>query len=425
MLYYLFSYLEQIHFPGARIFNYVTVRATTATILALVVSICFGKWFIKKMKEHHIEETQRDAKTDPFNVKKTGVPTMGGIIIIVATLLPCLFVSKLHSVYMILMITTTLLLGAIGFADDYIKTFKKNKEGINGWVKIGGQVILGLIVGLTLRFSPTVQMNETVQLKIEDNKEIVVKSPDVKSTRTTIPFLKNHNLNYAQFFKWAGEKWMYILGWVFFVIITVFAVAAVSNGSNLNDGMDGMSAGNTAIMALTIGILAYISSNARTAGYFDLMFIPGSEELVVFLSAFIGALLGYLWYNSFPAQVFMGDTGSLTIGGIIAVSAVIIHKELLLPLICGVFLYESVSVILQKLYYKTGKKKGVHRRIWKRTPVHDHYRTSLEFVQQNDPGCTVKFKGQRFLHHEAKITMRFWIVSLLLAAFTILTLKIR
>ncbi|MBR4392328.1 MAG: phospho-N-acetylmuramoyl-pentapeptide-transferase [Bacteroidales bacterium] len=425
MLYYLFSYLEQINFPGARVFTYVSVRAVTAAIFALIVSIWFGKYFIRKMKQKHIEETQRDEKLDPFNVKKTGVPTMGGLIIIAATLIPCLLVSKLHSIYMILMIISTLILGAIGFADDYIKTFKKNKEGINGWVKIGGQVLLGLIVGLTLRFSPVVQMNETVQLKIEDNKEIVVKSPDVKSTRTTIPFLKNHNLNYANLFQWAGEKWMYILGWAFFVLITVFAVAAVSNGSNLNDGMDGMSAGNTAIMALTIGILAYISSNARTAGYFDLMFIPGSEELVVFLSAFVGALLGYLWYNSFPAQVFMGDTGSLTIGGIIAVAAVIIHKELLLPIICGVFLFESVSVILQRWYYKTGKKKGVHRRIWKRTPVHDHFRTSLSFIQQIDPGCTVKYKGQHDLHHEAKITMRFWIVSILLAAFTILTLKIR
>ena len=425
MLYYLFSYLDTLGFPGARMFSYVTFRAVGAAIIALFVSIWYGNRFIKRMKRNHIEETQRDEKTDPFNVSKTGVPTMGGIIIIAATLIPCLLVSRLHNIYMILMIVATLILGIIGFADDYIKTFKKNKEGINGWVKIGGQVLLGLIVGLTLRFSPAVQMNETVQLKIEDNKEIVVKSPDVKSTRTTIPFFKNHNLNYASIFKWAGEKWMYILGWAFFVFITVLAVAAVSNGSNLNDGMDGMSAGNTAIMALSIGILAYISSNARTASYFNLMFIPGTEEVVVFLSAFIGALLGYLWYNAFPAQVFMGDTGSLTIGGILAVAAVIIHKELLLPLICGVFLLESVSVILQRLYYKTGKKKGIHRRIWKRTPIHDHFRTSMSFIEKVDPGCIVKFQGKHDLHHEAKITIRFWIISILLAAFTIMTLKIR
>ncbi len=425
MLYYLFSYLDTIGFPGARMITYVTFRAVTAAILALIVSVWFGNRFINRMKKKHIEETQRDEKTDPFNVSKTGVPTMGGIIIILATLIPCLLISKLHNIYMILMIVATLILGAIGFADDYIKTFKKNKEGINGWVKIGGQVMLGLIVGLTLRFSPVTQMHEKVFVKIENNKELYYGTPSVKSTQTTIPFLKNHNLNYANLFKWAGNKWMYILGWVFFVLITVFAVAAVSNGSNLNDGMDGMSAGNTAIMALTIGILAYISSNYRLASYFNVMYIPGSEEVVVFLSAFIGALLGYLWYNSFPAQVFMGDTGSLTIGGIIAVAAVIIHKELLLPLICGVFLLESVSVIAQRLYYKTGKKKGVHRRIWKRTPIHDHFRTSLDFIAKVDPGCTVKYKGQLDLHHEAKITMRFWIVSILLAAFTILTLKIR
>ena len=425
MLYYLFSYLQSIHFPGARVFTYVTFRAALAAIVAIIVSVWFGKRFIQRMKRKHIEETQRDEKLDPFNVSKTGVPTMGGIIIIAATLIPCLLVSKLHNIYMILMIVTTLILGAIGFADDYIKTFKKNKEGINGWVKIGGQVLLGLIVGLTLRFSPVVQMNEAVQVGILDNTEVLYKTPDVKSTRTTIPFVKNHNLNYADLFKWAGQKWMYILGWAFFVLVTVFAVAAVSNGSNLNDGMDGMSAGNTAIMALSVGILAYLSSNGRMASYFNIMYIPGTEEIVVFMSAFIGALLGYLWYNSFPAQVFMGDTGSLTIGGIIAVAAIIIHKELLLPLICGVFLYESLSVILQRLYYKTGKKKGVHRRIWKRTPVHDHFRTSLDFIEKIDPGCIVKYKGSSQLHHEAKITVRFWIVSILLAAFTILTLKIR
>lgn len=425
MFYYLFSYLEKCNFPGAGVFTYVTFRTVMATILGLLISMLFGRYFIRKMKEKNIEETQRDEKLDPFNVSKKGVPTMGGIIIIVATLLPCLIISKLHNIYMILMIIATIILGAIGFADDYIKTFKKNKEGINGWVKIAGQVVLGLIVGLTLRFSPEVKMNEKVSLRIEDNKEIVYKSPDVKSTRTTIPFLKNHNLNYANLFRWAGDKWMYIFGWAFFVLVTVFAVAAVSNGSNLNDGMDGMSAGNTAIMAITIGILAYISSNAVMASHLDVMYIPGSEELVVFLGAFVGSLLGYLWYNSFPAQIFMGDTGSLTIGGILAVAAVIIHKELLLPLICGIFLYESLSVILQRTYYKIGKKKGVHQRLWKRTPVHDHYRTSLDFVEKVDPGCTVRYKGQKELHHEVKITIRFWIVSILLAALTILTLKIR
>ena len=425
MLYYLFSYLDTIGFPGARMITYVTFRAVTAAILALIVSIWYGKYFIKRMKRKHIEETQRDEKLDPFNVKKTGVPTMGGIIIIAATLIPCLLVSKLHNIYMILMIITTLLLGAIGFADDYIKTFKKNKEGLNGWVKIAGQVTLGLIVGLTLRFSPAVQMNETVQLKIENNQEIVVKSPDVKSTRTTIPFLKNHNLNYADLFKWAGPRWMYNLAWIFLVLLTVFIVAAVSNGSNLNDGMDGMASGNSAIIGLTLLILAYISSNAVTASYLNVMYIPGSEEIVVFMAAFVGALIGFLWFNSFPAQIFMGDTGSLTIGGIIAVSAIIMHKELLLPLLCGVFLFEILSDLDVKRFVKTGKK----HRIWKKGPLHDHFRTSYSDFKKAWPNSTVTFKGHgeghNAVHHEVKITLRFWIVTILLAAFTLITFKIR
>ena len=425
MLYYLFSYLDTIGFPGARMITYVTFRAVTAAILALIVSIWYGKYFIKRMKRKHIEETQRDEKLDPFNVKKTGVPTMGGIIIIAATLIPCLLVSKLHNIYMILMIITTLLLGAIGFADDYIKTFKKNKEGLNGWVKIAGQVTLGLIVGLTLRFSPAVQMNETVQLKIENNQEIVVKSPDVKSTRTTIPFLKNHNLNYADLFKWAGPRWMYNLAWIFLVLLTVFIVAAVSNGSNLNDGMDGMASGNSAIIGLTLLILAYISSNAVTASYLNVMYIPGSEEVVVFMAAFVGALIGFLWFNSYPAQIFMGDTGSLTIGGIIAVSAIIIHKELLLPLLCGVFLFEILSDLDVKRFVKTGKK----HRIWKTAPLHDHFRMSYSKFKERWPNSTVTFKGHgeghNTVHHEVKITIRFWIVTILLAAFTLITFKIR
>ena len=326
---------------------------------------------------------------------------------------------------MILMIITTVILGIVGFADDYIKTFKKNKEGLNGWYKVFAQVLIGLIVGLTLRFSPAVVMNEKVETKIENNVEVVVKSPDVKSTRTTIPFIKDNNLNYSDLFGFLGEPYKYWAGWVFFVIITVFVVTAVSNGSNLNDGMDGMAAGNSAIMGVALAVLAYVSSHVVLADYLNIMFIPGSEEVVVFLCAFVGALIGFLWYNSYPAQIFMGDTGSLTIGGIIAVSAVIIHKELLLPVICGVFLWESVSVILQKFYYKMGKKKGVSQRLWKRTPVHDHYRTSLALVEKNDPGCKVLFKGSHRLYHESKITFRFWIVSILLAAFAILTLKIR
>ena len=425
MLYYLFNYLNQHDFPGAGVFNYVTFRAAVAIIIALIVSVWFGNWFIKMLKRRNVTETQRDASIDPYNTDKVGVPTMGGVIIIASILIPVLLVCKLHSVYTILMIVTTLILGVLGFADDYIKSFRKKKDGLKPIVKLGGQILLGLIVGLTLRLSPAVQINEKVEVKIEDNKEVVVKSPDVKSTRTTIPFLKSHDLNYADLFRWAGPKWMYNLAWVFLVLLTVFIVAAVSNGSNLNDGMDGMASGNSAIIGLTMLLLAYISSNAVTAAHLNLMYIPGSEELVIFLAAFVGALIGFLWYNSFPAQIFMGDTGSLTIGGIIAVSAIIMHKELLLPLLCGVFLFEILSDLDVKRFVKTGKK----HRIWKTAPLHDHFRMSYSKFKEKWPNSTVTFKGHgeghNIIHHEVKITLRFWIITILLAAFTLITFKIR
>lgn len=423
MLYYLFTSLS--HFPGARLLTYISFRAITAGVIGLLISIWFGNWFIDYMKRHNISETQRDAKLDPFNVAKKGVPTMGGLIVITAILVPCLLLGKLANVYMILMLVTTLILGALGFADDYIKTFKKKKDGMNGWVKIAGQVALGLIVGLTLRFCPAVSMNETVTHRIENNIEVFEKSPEIKSTQTTIPFVKHHNFNYADLFSWLGEENKYRAGWIFFVLLTVFVVAAVSNGANLNDGMDGMCAGNSAIIAIALLILAYTSGSVIWAEYFDVMYIPGSEELVVFLASFVGALVGYLWFNGFPAQVFMGDTGSLTVGGIIGVCAMIIHKELLIPLLCGVFLMESVSVIIQTQVYKFYKKRGQHVRVWKRTPLHDHFRTSVEQVLQFDPTCVIKFKGSKNLHHETKIVLRFCIVTLILAAITILTLKIR
>jgi len=426
MLVYLFDYLQKIHFPGAGLFGYVTFRAIFALVVSIVISIWFGKFFIRQLKKRHITETQRDEKTDPFGVSKIGVPTMGGVIIIAAILIPCLLIGRLSNIYLGLMIITTLILGTLGFADDYIKTFKKRKDGLNGWVKILGQVVLGLIVGLTLRYSPQVVINEKVETRIENNTEVVVKSPDVKSTRTTIPFLKNHNLNYADLFSWLGDPLKYKAGWVFFVILTVLVVTAVSNGSNLNDGMDGMAAGNSAIIAATLGVLAYVSSNIVLTEYFDLMYIPGSQELVVFTMAFVGALIGFLWFNSYPAEIFMGDTGSLTIGGIIAVLALCIHKELLLPILCGIFLIESVSVICQRFCYKLGKRRGRHSRIWKRTPIHDHYRTSMAQVLKSDPTSTVRFRGDDSrLLFETKITLRFWIISIGLAAFTILTLKIR
>ena len=427
MLYSLFDYLTGTygHLAGARLLTYISFRAITAGILGLLISIWFGNWFINYMKRHNISETQRDEKTDPFNVGKKGVPTMGGLIVIAAILVPCLLLGKLTNVYMILMLVTTLLMGALGFADDYIKTFRKNKDGLNGWVKIGGQVTLGLIIGLTLRFCPAVSMNEVVTSRIENNVVVVEKTPEIKSTQTTIPFVKHHNFNYADLFSWTGENNKYRFGWIFFVLLTVFVVAAVSNGANLNDGMDGMCAGNSAIIGIALLILAYTSGSVVWAEYFDVMYIPGSEELVVFMASFVGALVGYLWFNGFPAQVFLGDTGSLTVGGIIGVCAMVIHKELMVPVLCGIFLMESVSVILQTQVYKFYKKRGKHIRIWKRTPFHDHFRTSVEQVLKNDPTCSIVFKGSKNLHHETKIVLRFCIVTLILAAITILTLKIR
>ena len=422
MLYYLFEYLQQIDFPGARMFGYVSFRSLVAIILALLISTIFGEYFISLLKKKQITEVQRDASIDPFNVNKKGVPTMGGIIIIFATLVPCLLLGKLHNIYMILMLITTLWLGTLGFLDDYIKTFRKDKEGLHGKFKIIGQVGLGLIVGLTLYLSPDVVIRENVEVhKGGEIVEVVHKSQDQKSTKTTIPFFKNNNLDYADLVGFMGEH-AQTAGWILFVFVTIFVVTAVSNGANLNDGMDGMAAGNSAIIGLTLGILAYVSSHIEYASYLNIMFIPGSEELVIFICAFIGALIGFLWYNAFPAQVFMGDTGSLTIGGIIAVFAIIIRKELLIPILCGIFLVENLSVILQINYFKRGKKRGVKQRVFKRTPIHDHFRTLPSML---DNECKYLITKPNSVFHESKITVRFWIVSIVLAAITIITLKIR
>ena len=422
MLYYLFRYLEQYDFPGARMFGYVSFRSLMAVILSLLSSAIFGEYFIKLMKRKQITETQRDASIDPFNTNKIGVPTMGGIIIIVAILIPCLLLGRLHNIYMLLMLITTVWLGTLGFLDDYIKVFKKDKEGLHGKFKIIGQVGLGLIVGLTLYLSPDVVIRENVEIQRDGHVvDVIHKSHDEKSTKTTIPFFKNNNLDYADFVGFMGEH-AQTAGWIVFVLITIFVVTAVSNGANLNDGMDGMAAGNSAIIGVTLGILAYVSSHIEYAGYLNIMYIPGSEELVIFICAFIGALIGFLWYNAFPAQVFMGDTGSLTIGGIIAVFAIIIHKELLIPILCGIFLVENLSVILQVKYFQRGKRKGRKQRVFKRAPIHDHFRTTLA---QLDPNCTYLIKNPASVFHESKITVRFWIVSIVLAAITIITLKIR
>ena len=422
MLYYLFRFLEQFGVPGSAMWSYISFRSLLALILALVISAWFGEYFIKWMKRHDISETQRDAKIDPFGVQKLHVPSMGGIIIIVAILVPCLLLGRLRNIYMILMLVTTLWLGLLGFLDDYIKIFKKNKDGLAGKYKIAGQVVLGLFVGLTLYLSPDATIRENVEMQRRGNvTEIVHKSEAVKSTKTTIPFVKNNNFDYADLVGFLGEHKTQA-GWIVFVLVTIFVITAVSNGSNLNDGMDGMAAGNSAIIFIALGILAYVSSHIEFASYLNIMYVPGSQELVIFTCAAVGALIGFLWYNAYPAQVFMGDTGSLSIGGTIAVLAIIIHKELLVPIICGIFLIESLSVILQVEYFKIGKRKGVVQRLFKRTPIHDNFRVLPE---QLDPACKYVWKWPHGAWHESKITVRFWITTIILAALTIITLKIR
>lgn len=422
MLYYLFRFLEQFGVPGSAMWSFISFRSLLALIFALVISAWFGEYFIKWMKRHDISETQRDAKIDPFGVQKLHVPSMGGIIIIVAILIPCLLLGRLRNIYMILMLVTTLWLGLLGFLDDYIKIFKKNKDGLAGKYKIAGQVVLGLFVGLTLYLSPDATIRENVEMQRRGNvTEIVHKSEAVKSTKTTIPFVKNNNFDYADLVGFLGEHKTQA-GWIVFVLVTIFVITAVSNGSNLNDGMDGMAAGNSAIIFIALGILAYVSSHIEFASYLNIMYVPGSQELVIFTCAAVGALIGFLWYNAYPAQVFMGDTGSLSIGGTIAVLAIIIHKELLVPILCGIFLVESLSVILQVEYFKIGKRKGVVQRLFKRTPIHDNFRVLPE---QLDPACKYVWKWPRGAWHESKITVRFWITTIILAALTIITLKIR
>lgn len=422
MLYYLFRFLEQFGISGSHLWGYISFRALLALILSLVVSAWFGEKFIKFLKRKQITEVQRDASIDPFGVKKIGVPSMGGIIIIVSILIPVLLLGRLRNIYLILMIITTVWLGFLGGMDDFIKIFRHNKEGLKGRYKIIGQVGIGLIVGLVLWASPDVKMNENLSIERQGQEMVVKHQAEArKSLKTTIPFVKGHNLDYSRIMSFCGD-YKTAAGWILFVIMTILVVTAVSNGANLNDGMDGMCAGNSAIIGVALGILAYVSSHIEFASYLNIMYIPDSQELVVFMCAFVGALIGFLWYNAYPAQVFMGDTGSLTIGGIIAVGAIIIHKELMLPILCGIFFVESLSVIMQVWYYKMGKRKGVKQRIFKRTPIHDNFRTQ---DCQLDPECTYLVKRPHHAVHESKITIRFWIITIILAALTIITLKIR
>ncbi len=418
MLYYIFGLLQEAGFPGARLFGYTSFRALAAIVLALLISTIFGEYFIRYFRKRQISETLRDL--DKNNLK-VGVPTMGGIIIIIAVIVPCLLIGRLNNVYMLLLLVTTLWLGAVGFADDYIKTFKKNKDGIPGKIKVFSQVGLGLLIGLTLYLSPGAVMRENVSVQVNNTVEVTHRSKPEKLNKTTIPFIKDHNLGYNDIMAFCGD-YANAAGWILFVVVTIFIVTAVSNGANLNDGMDGMLAGNAAIIGVTLAVLAYVSSHVNWAEYLNIMYLPGSEEVVIFAFAFIGALVGFLWYNSFPAQVFMGDTGSLTIGGIIAVVAILIHKEILLVLLCGIFVVENLSVMAQVAYFKQGKKKGIKQRLFRCTPLHHHYTISDEKL---DKECRYVFKGPQRPMHEAKVTVRFWIVTIIMAAITLMTLKVR
>ncbi|MBQ7056574.1 MAG: phospho-N-acetylmuramoyl-pentapeptide-transferase [Bacteroidaceae bacterium] len=422
MLYYIFRFLGDYGIPGSGMWTYISFRALLALIIALVISAWFGERFIKYMKRKNFSETQRDPKIDPFGEKKINVPSMGGIIIIVAILVPTLLLGRLRNIYLILIVVTTVWLGLVGFLDDYIKIFKKNKEGLAGRWKLVAQMLLGLFVGITLYLSPDATIRENIETeKVGDKVEVVHKNTPVKSTQTTIPFVKNNDFDYSSITSFLGE-YQSLGGWIVFVLMTIFVIMAVSNGANLNDGMDGMAAGNSAIICIALGVLAYVSSHIQYAQYLNIMFIPGTEELVIFISAMVGALLGFLWYNAYPAQIFMGDTGSLAIGGVIAVLSIIIHKELLLPILCFIFFMESLSVILQVGYFKIGKRKGIKQRIFKRTPIHDNFRV---LDSQLEPDCKYLLKWTRGAWHESKVTIRFWLATIIMAAATIITLKIR
>lgn len=421
MLYHLFQYLDKfLDIPGAGMFNFISFRTGLAFILALLLSTMFGRRIIDYLQKKQIGETIRDLGLEG-QMSKKGTPTMGGIIIIIAILVPTILLAALNNVYIILMVITTLWLGFIGFMDDYIKVFRKNKEGLKGRFKIVGQIGLGLIVGLTMYWSPDIKIRENIEVKGKTTRveDVVYAKHDVKSTQTTIPFFKNNNLDYADVFNWAGEK-AQDYGWIFFVFVVIFIVTAVSNGANMTDGLDGLATGSSAVMGVTLGILAYVSGNVNYAGYLNIMYLPGTGELLIFAGAFIGATIGFLWYNSYPAQVFMGDTGSLTLGGIIAVFALLIHKELLIPILCGVFLVENLSVMTQVGYFKLTKRfKGEGKRIFKMAPLHHH------FQKEGNAGIQALIQKPLQAMPESKIVIRFWIVGIILAAVTIITLKIR
>lgn len=405
MLYYLFDFLEaQYQFPGASLFQFLSFRAAIAALLSLLFSTFFGKRIIDFLRKQQIGESIRDLGLEGQN-EKAGTPTMGGIIIIFTTIIPVFLLAKLDNIYILLLLFTTLWMGTIGFIDDYIKIFKKDKEGLKGKFKVLGQIALGIVVGATLYFHPKVTVRQEIPVEIE---KVAQKTSafyaEEKSTITTIPMFKNNEFDYAELINWIPGVEHFT--WLIFIPIVVFIITAISNGANLTDGIDGLAAGSSAIMVFTLGIFAWVSGNVIFSDYLNIMYIPNAGEITIFVAAFLGALIGFLWYNTFPAQVFMGDTGSLTIGAIISVIALMIRKELLLPLLCGIFLIENLSVILQVSYFKyTKKKTGVGQRIFLMSPIHHHYQK----------------KG----YHESKIVARFWIVGILLSILTIVTLKLR
>ena len=419
MLYHLFHALEEYDLPGGRLVEYITFRSGLALVLSLFISIVFGKKIIERLQLMQVGEIVRNLGLQG-QMEKKGTPTMGGIIIIISILIPCLLLGKLDNVYMVLMIVATIWCGALGFADDYLKIKKHNKKGMKGKFKIVGQVGLGLIVGLTMYLSPSIVMNENVTVENKQTSEMVVKhkTETVKSTKTTIPFVKNHNFDYAMLTKWMGDH-AQTGGWIVFILVTIFVVAAVSNGANLTDGLDGLATGTSAIIGVALAIMCYLGGNVIYSSYLNIMYIPDSGELVVYAAAFIGATIGFLWYNSFPAQVFMGDTGSLCLGGIIAVFAILIRKELLIPILCLTFFVEDISVMIQVAYYKyTRKKTGEGKRVFKMTPLHHHFQV---------PAGKVDALWQKPVNAipESKIVMRFLIVAIFLAVITFVTLKVR
>jgi phospho-N-acetylmuramoyl-pentapeptide-transferase len=422
MLYSLFQFIEaNFDFPGSRLMSYVTFRAGITLVLSMLIALWFGKYIIHRLQKMQVGEVIRNLGLEG-QMKKVGTPTMGGLLIIAAIIIPCLLLGNLSNIYMILMLVATVWMGAIGFLDDYRKLKYHNKEGLKGKYKITGQVGLGLIVGLAMWFSPDIVMRENIETYNPETQQTeIVVGQEEKTPQTTIPFVKNNNFNYEWLTSWIpNEKAASTWGWVVFVLVVIVAVTAVSNGANLTDGLDGLCAGTSAIIGVALAIMAYLGGHIIYSTYLNIMYIPGSEEMVVYAAAFIGALVGFLWYNAYPASVFMGDTGSLTIGGILAVFAILIRKELLIPLLCLIFFLEDLSVILQVAYFKITKRKyGAGKRIFKMTPLHHH------FQKAGNSGIDAIIQRPITPIPESKIVIRFWIIGICLAALTFVTLKIR